>query len=368
MSGNPLTAVLNSICNCINLRLAYYTIYKPDLENPKFEFRDFVSIIVYGDDNVGSSSKERPAFTIKNISKVMGDHRQVYTMVDKHSELVNFLPRKMWEFLKRDSVYHDALGCHVGALSATSISKSLHAYLDENDDLTVEMRQGMSIDNACREFWSHGPEIYEERRAQLRLLANVAGVTHLCCEIDKSYADRCVEWKEKYIPTYTHQSGVETSKPVLVRLGSKKKKLHEDVQISGEYGFEDPGFADEGVYLPHDREPEFLDLYVLAIRDIPMRLIAQEQPIISPMIGEVDLVFVCTVYGVHNFVFVEIKSGVSGTSARNKGRKQLRRVIEGMGYISPKSSHVGLLLDNSGYERVCVSGRPTTMPLDILPA
>lgn len=199
ISGNSLTVILNGICGSLNLRCYFYNNHMPK-NGQQLAFRDCVKLITYGDDNIGSVRKDIKNFTIKGASEFLANHGQVYTMPDKESELVDFLPPEEFEFLKRVSVFHPKLGHNVGALVEKSCFKMLHFYLrDKGCTDSEEYACAKNIDTACREWFNHGEDVYEERRSQLRDVANRAGVLVFCEELDKSYDWRVQEWKEKYL-------------------------------------------------------------------------------------------------------------------------------------------------------------------------
>ncbi len=80
-----------------------------------------------------------------------------------------------------------------------------------------------------------------------------------------------------------------------------------------------------------------------------------DTPIIHSMVGEVDLVFLTTVNGIHHMLFIEIKDSLL-PSARSKGRKQLRRLCYAAAVLNPSLSYAGVLLSPIGYEPVTMSG------------
>lgn len=362
ISGNSLTAVLNGICGSLNLRAVFYTQYAPESFEERINFRDAVALMTYGDDNIGSVNRVYDQFTIKNISKFLEQHGQTYTMPDKESELLDYLPEKEFEFLKCSSVYHPKLGVHLGALAEKSIFKSLHCYLHSKvEDLTVEMRCADNIDDALRKYFTHGEKVYESKRPQLVEVAKRGGVAHLCRELDMSYDDRVKLWYEKYDSeiSFTKQSGEELKLEFLPVQNVYIDSMLDLGQLS----------ISDSLSVTTDRTPE--DLYVKAIRDIPLKVIARDKTIVNSAIGEVDLVFQHTVFGLVNFVYVEIKQTTFRTStksnARRKGRKQMDRLIKAMGVLNPKVSHIGLLLDRDGYHLINTSGPPNTLPLEALP-
>jgi hypothetical protein len=179
--------------------------------------------MTYGDDNIGSVAPTHPLFNIKGCSEFLGKHGQIYTMPDKTSELVPYLDVEDFEFLKRKSMYHPKLGVHVGALLEKSIFKSLHCYMrPKGAPLTPEQACAQNLDTALREWFGHGEEIYEERRKQVKKVAQDNNITHLCELLDWSYDDHIRNWHVKYSPdsvesegeeeiVYTRQSGDESS-------------------------------------------------------------------------------------------------------------------------------------------------------------
>lgn len=196
ISGNSLTVIINSIVGSLNLRCFYYHVYPSD---PTGSFRRFVNIITYGDDNKGSVSAARPKFNIKACSEFLAQYGQIYTMPDKESELVPYMHDDDAEFLKRKSVYHDNLECHVGALDENSIFKSLHCYMrPKGCPLTCEEAVAQNIDGALREWFNHGPDVYAARREQMSMIAQEHKIDHLCLNLGQTYEQMCIDWHTKY--------------------------------------------------------------------------------------------------------------------------------------------------------------------------
>jgi hypothetical protein len=196
ISGNSLTVIINGICGSLNLRCYFFS--HPD--NAGKRFRDNVALSTYGDDNTGSVHPDQHHFTIKGASEFLGEYGQTYTMPDKESELTDFLPPEDFEFLKRKSVYHPELGCHLGALIDDSCFKMLHCFMrGKGSPLTENVATAMNIDTALSEWFNHGPIKYEERRSQMNEVAKRAGIEMYCRNLDKSYATMAAEWKETYM-------------------------------------------------------------------------------------------------------------------------------------------------------------------------
>jgi hypothetical protein len=55
-----------------------------------------------------------------------------------------------------------------------------------------------NIDGAAREWFAHGEQVYEMRRAQLRAIADDHDLGNMVQELDKSYKDRIGDWIIKY--------------------------------------------------------------------------------------------------------------------------------------------------------------------------
>lgn len=193
ISGNSLTVIINGLGGSLNLRCFFFKEY------PEKEFRSNVAMITYGDDNKGSVSEDCPKFNIKAFSQFLEEYGQSYTMPDKESELVPYMKEVDADFLKRSSIHHSALGQRVGALDEDSIFKSLHNYVRSKKSVITEAQAcAQNIDSAIREWFNHGPTIYENRRQQMQMIANVSGLSHMCQRTTVSYAEAAAEWHEKY--------------------------------------------------------------------------------------------------------------------------------------------------------------------------
>lgn len=203
ISGNSLTVIINGICGSLNLRCFYYTQHPCDGFSSRRKFRDYVAAITYGDDNIGSVHPDEDKFTIKGISEFLAAYGQVYTMPDKESELLNFLPAEEFEFLKRTSVYIPELEQHVGALLEKSIFKSLHCFMRPKGCVMTELEAvAVNVDHNLGEWFNHGEKVYEQRRIEMNAIAEKNGFTHMCRTLDMTYADRIQKWNDKYGKQY----------------------------------------------------------------------------------------------------------------------------------------------------------------------
>lgn len=204
ISGNSLTVIINGICGSLNLRCFFYTQYPTQNFKTRYKFRDCVAVMTYGDDNIGSVKHGFDKFNIRDCSKFLGEYGQVYTMPDKESELLSYLPPEQFEFLKRKSVFHPKLGVHIGALLDKSIYKSLHCFIrDKNCVDTEETACAMNIDTALREWFNHGEEKYEHQRTLMKEVAHRSGISHICSRLSLSYSECAESWVNTYVTPET---------------------------------------------------------------------------------------------------------------------------------------------------------------------
>lgn len=191
-SGQNLTVYINSIVNSLLFRCAFYEIYPEESS-----FREIVSLITYGDDAKSSVKKGYDKFNHIALADFLQKHDMVFTMPDKESDPTPYMNDHEADLLKRANVYSHELGVITGALDESSLFKSLHANL-KSKALTREQQAMQNIDGSLREFFFHGRAKYEQRRAELRRVAESADIAHGCRELDVTYEDAVERWKEKY--------------------------------------------------------------------------------------------------------------------------------------------------------------------------
>jgi len=205
-SGQNMTVYINSIVNSLLHRIAFRECYSQDeLEaigrklglRRAARFRDLVALSTYGDDAKGSVRKGYDKFNHISMGQCMAANDIVYTMPDKESEPVPFMNRFEADFLKRRDRYDEDLGCYVGMLDENSIFKSLHCII-KSKVVPAEDVAAMNIQGALREWFFHGREVYEKRRAQMKEVALRANYT--IPDVDFDYDYKIVEWKAKYQP------------------------------------------------------------------------------------------------------------------------------------------------------------------------
>lgn len=206
-SGQNMTVYINSIVNALLHRLGFFNSYPTQesfgIEGAKLRkqlgrdirFRDIVSLATYGDDAKGSVMTGFDEFNHISFAKFLADNDMKFTMPDKESDPVAFMDDDRADFLKRKNRFDEDLGHTVGMLEEASIFKSLHSIL-KSKAVTPEEVSAQNIDGALREWFYHGRDVFEMRRAQMKEVAQRTGM--LCRTLEQDFDDRVAEWKEKY--------------------------------------------------------------------------------------------------------------------------------------------------------------------------
>jgi hypothetical protein len=194
-SGQNLTVYINSVVNSLLFRSAFYNLR--GVEN-KTKFRDICALMTYGDDVKGSVKVGNDDFNHLYCAEFFAKHDMVFTMPDKESTPTAFMRDVDADFLKRKNVFCAQTGCIMGALDEESIFKSLHSNLKSKAN-TKEKLAADNIDGALREWFNHGKGTYEMRRAQMREVAEQAGISHMCTLLDETFEERVEHWKDRYI-------------------------------------------------------------------------------------------------------------------------------------------------------------------------
>lgn len=166
-SGHPLTVIINGLVNSLYMRYAYYKI------NPNAEtntFKDNVSLLTYGDDNIMSVSDNTPWFHHTNIKNALAIIGVQYTMADKETESIPYININDASFLKRSFVYDENLCKIVGPLEHASISKMLTKTV-QSRDFVPEQHMLSVIKAALEEYFWYGKEIFENRRNKFYSIA-----------------------------------------------------------------------------------------------------------------------------------------------------------------------------------------------------
>lgn len=163
-SGHPLTVVLNSIVNSLYMRYAYYLL---NPERTVATFKQHVSLMTYGDDNIMSVSHIASWF---NHTAIVGAFAQlgiVYTMADKNAESVPYIHMDDATFLRRGWRWSDAVRGYLAPLDHDSIEKMLTVWVKSKSvEQPYQLRS--VITSAVREYFFYGEEVYNVKSKLLR--------------------------------------------------------------------------------------------------------------------------------------------------------------------------------------------------------
>lgn len=195
-SGHPLTVIINSIVNSLYMRYAYYTIAEEDGWWKTPMFREVVSLMTYGDDNIMSVQKGYGAINHTRIASVFADMGIKYTMAEKEAESIPYIHLSTASFLKHFAVWDDELGLYRCPCEEGSIAKMLHSHM-KSDVLTSEQSSAEAITNAGLKYFEFGREVYAEKREQLMAVAREAGISGYIRDLP-TYDERLDWYREKF--------------------------------------------------------------------------------------------------------------------------------------------------------------------------
>jgi hypothetical protein len=156
-SGHPLTVIINSLVNSLYFRYMYKSI----TQKPVSSFREFVTLITYGDDNVANVSRGLDGFNHTTIQQEFKKFNITYTMADKEAASVPFIGIEDISFLKRTFKYDTKLGKIVGPLDEASIHKMLSVWVKSR---TISSQEQMVAvcSSALQEYFFYGEEKFNE--------------------------------------------------------------------------------------------------------------------------------------------------------------------------------------------------------------
>lgn len=165
-SGHALTVTINCVVNCLYMRYCF----KKITGRPCTEFKNYVKLMTYGDDNGMNVSRLLPEFNHVSISEALGTIGITYTMPDKTSESVPYISIEDASFLKRSFRYESELEAVVCPLEESSIVSSL--MIGEKSAFIGEEEQICSVICSANDEWFwYGRDYFEEKhRFLLKLI------------------------------------------------------------------------------------------------------------------------------------------------------------------------------------------------------
>jgi hypothetical protein len=155
-SGNPLTTLLNCLCNILLDMYAFVS-----AENNVNEYFELVMTLVYGDDSISSVSPLCKNFDHTIKQRELAKIGIVFTMAEKDRVSVPFISLSEATFLKRKFVFDESISSWMAPLDENNIVNSLIVWVKSKNITPIEQAQA-SMQNSIREFFFHGKCKFEE--------------------------------------------------------------------------------------------------------------------------------------------------------------------------------------------------------------
>lgn len=167
-SGNPMTAILNSLYNLVVLRYAWQIIMGSTRYIGQHHFSEHVYMVAYGDDNVLNISDEiAELFNQQTITDALAKIGHIYTDEAKTGELVKYRTLNDVQFLKRSFKFNTELKRYVAPLDKAVIYEMLNWVRLSKSTLNVDDVLLTNVAVAFREIVYHGEAAYDELKTAI---------------------------------------------------------------------------------------------------------------------------------------------------------------------------------------------------------
>jgi hypothetical protein len=161
-SGNPLTVIINSICNSLLFRIFFFMKY------PTKDFNEFINFLSYGDDNLASVSALCPYFNQNSVTEVARSFGITYTDEDKSvGVMADYRNISDVSFLKRTFVFNTKYNQWFAPLAKESIYRSLLVGV-KSKAITPFQQDLKCMETSLHESFWHGEEFFNEHRERLQ--------------------------------------------------------------------------------------------------------------------------------------------------------------------------------------------------------
>jgi hypothetical protein len=167
-SGHPLTVIVNSIVNSLYMRYVYALLHP---EGKVDDFKQNVSLMTYGDDNIMSVNFNAPWYNHTSIASAFDSFGITYTMADKETKSVPYINIQEASFLKRSWNYFPEVGAMLAPLEHDSIEKRFMVWT-KSKTICSDEQCVAAISSGMREYFFYGRKIYEEKQVVLKELVN----------------------------------------------------------------------------------------------------------------------------------------------------------------------------------------------------
>jgi hypothetical protein len=312
-SGHPLTVVINSLVNSLYMRYTYYSIAKKRRWWRVPRFDQVVSLMTYGDDNIMTVAKGYDDFNHTAIAQELADVDIKYTMADKDAESVPFVNLADASFLKHYAKYDEDLKLYRSPVEEDSIAKMLHAH-KKSEVLSMEQSSAEAIQNVALKYFEFGREVYTQRVAELKQVAEKTGLS--------GYVGPIMDYDERK-KWYVEKFGLESQ----------------------------AGYKHEKAECTVNSEEEQLQLKAMA--EMPLKCTAKEYDFPGGRSG--DLLYVASFMNVMVVVEVKCCSAANGKKDKAKFKRVKEQAIDfgnAMHALYPKNAVYAVIYTYDGFELV----------------
>lgn len=157
-SGNPMTTLLNCLCNIMLDMYAYCT-----AGNKVISYFEEVVTIVYGDDSITCVHPNCSNFNHTIKQRELAKIGITFTMAEKDKDSVPFINLSEATFLKRKFVFDEAIGAWMAPLEESNIVSSLMVWV-MSKNLSPSEQAYASMQNSIREFFFHGKQKFNQMK------------------------------------------------------------------------------------------------------------------------------------------------------------------------------------------------------------
>jgi len=176
-SGNPLTAILNSVYNVLSLRYVWMDLTVGTPYHTMGEYERNVADITYGDDNAINISNEVVGFYNQvTMAASYAKFGMTYTDETKSGEMVAYRTLSDIQFLKRKFEFDLSLMRWRAPLTLETILE-MPNWVRRTPDINTDAQTCLNVEAAVRELAIHGEEIFEEHSSLLLSACRALGLT-----------------------------------------------------------------------------------------------------------------------------------------------------------------------------------------------
>jgi hypothetical protein len=247
------------------------------------------------------------------IAQELADVDIKYTMADKDAESVPFVNLADASFLKHYAKYDEDLKLYRSPVEEDSIAKMLHAH-KKSEVLSMEQSSAEAIQNVALKYFEFGREVYTQRVAELKQVADKTGLS--------GYVGPIMDYDERK-KWYVEKFGLESQ----------------------------AGYKHEKAECTVNSEEEQLQLKAMA--EMPLKCTAKEYDF--PGGRSSDLLYVASFMNVMVVVEVKCCSAANGKKDKVKFKRvkeQARDFGNAMHALYPKIAVYAVIYTYDGFELV----------------